>query len=178
MALAKCARCKKVYNRIASPICPKCEPDEDADFNKIHHILAKQPGLHADAVALAAEVSIETVLRMLDGGRLRVQDDRKHVACGRCGEPAISRTKRLCEACLVEMDRECAAAMRELQKDFSRGPKRKHGTDVLSEKRSELQQTRRSDTLKRASELEERAHPAKRRGTVARTARDKKDRRR
>lgn len=179
MALTKCARCKKIYVKIASPVCQQCQPDEDADFSKIHNAIRKQSGLNAEAIAENAGVELECVLRMLNAGRLRVKDLGEKPTCGRCGAPAISMAKRLCESCLVELDRECADAMRELQKEIPRGVRGRKGAQaggVLGEVRAEIEGARKSDAQKRAAELEERAHPA-RSTTVAREAREKKDRR-
>lgn len=174
MALDKCARCEKLYNRIQSAVCPKCQAAEDADFAKIHNVIARTPGLKATEIAEAAGVGVECVLRMLGEGRLRFEVTNEKPTCGRCGAPAISMAKRLCERCLVELDQECAAAIRDLQKDLPRGVQghKGSGADVLGERRAELEQQRTSPALKRARELHERANPA--RGTVAREAREKK----
>lgn len=175
MPLAKCVRCKKIFSKISSAVCPNCQPDEDADFAKIHNAIVKFPGAKAEEIASMAGVEVECVLRMLSEGRLRYSDVGDEATCGRCGAPAISMAKRLCERCLVEMDRECAEAMRELKKDFDYvGASGKGSSSVLGEKRAELESKRASETLKRAKELDERAHPHKGSPTVAREARNKK----
>ena len=177
MPLSKCARCGKIFSKIVTPVCPKCEPEEDADYAKIHNVISKHAGLKAEDIAEKAGVAVECVMRMLMEGRLRFAETNEKPTCGRCGAPAISMAKRLCEACLVELDRECASAMRDLQKDMPRGVQGRPssvGSDVLGEKRAELEKKRTSEALKRAAELEERAHPSRGAGTVAREAREKK----
>jgi len=177
MGLEKCARCGKLYGRIHSLICPKCQPAEDIDFSKIHNVIRRNEGLKATEIAEAAGVELDCVMRMLGEGRLRFEVTNEKPTCGRCGEPAISMAKRLCERCLAELDRECAAAMRELQKDMPHGVharKSAGGVDVLGERRAELEQQRTSPALKRANELHERTKPGRASHTVAREAREKK----
>lgn len=180
MSLSKCARCGKIYGKIMSPVCPKCQPEEDADYAKIHQVIGKHAGLKAEEIAEKAEVDLQCVMRMLMEGRLRYTETSEKATCGRCGAPAISMAKRLCESCLVELDRECATAMRDLQKDIPRGVRGKPGLaggGVLGEMRAELEEKRTSAALKRAEELERRAHPSKPSGTVARKAREEKGKR-
>lgn len=178
MGLEKCARCGKLFGRIHSVICPKCQPAEDVDFGKIHNVIRRSSGLKAAEIAALAEVELDCVMRMLGEGRLRFEVTNEKPTCGRCGAPAISMAKRLCERCLVELDQECAAAMRDLQKDMPHGvqPRKGSGVDVLGERRAELEQQRMSPALKRANELHERTKPGKSSHTVAREARDKKKR--
>lgn len=181
MSLAKCARCKKLFGRIASRVCPHCQADEDADFAKIHHVIAKNPGMKAESVAIMAGVDLDCVLRMLDEGRLGVVEVSEKPKCGRCGAPAISHAKRLCEHCLAELDRQCAEAIHELKKELPRGgrSKKRRSSGVLSAMREEMEQSRMSEALERITEMEERTHPSRPRPAnsvpmVARSVRDKK----
>ena len=177
MALHKCARCAKLFNRIHSVICPKCQPAEDQDFSKIHNAIRRNAGLKAAEIAEVAGVAVDCVLRMLGEGRLRIEVNDERPFCGRCGEPAISMAKRLCERCLAELDRECAAAMRDLQKEIPYGARARRVAskmDVLGERRAELELNRMSPALKRANELHQRTNSNRASPTVAREARDKK----
>ena len=182
MSLAKCARCKKLFGRIASRVCPACQAAEDADYAKIHNVIAKNPGMKAEAVAITAGVDLECVLRMLDEGRLGVVEVTEKPKCGRCGAPAISHLKRLCEHCLAELDRECAEAIDELKKELPCGvrPKKRRSTGVLSAMREEMEHERTSGALERITELDERMNPSQSKPAnsvpmVARSVRDKKN---
>ena len=117
--LAKCARCDKLFNRIVSAVCESCQPDEDQDFNRIHEVISMKRGLTAEQVAVEAEVPVECVLRMMSEGRID-KVESEDAKCGRCGAPAISVTKRLCQNCLVDLDRECAHAMMEMRQRIRR----------------------------------------------------------
>lgn len=111
LALAKCARCGAVYTKVRSGVCLQCQDDEDRDFAKIRDILNTSPGLTAEIVAEKAEVELACVLRLINEGRLVSVLPGAHIRCGRCGAQAISYTKRLCEACLIDLDREFAKAL-------------------------------------------------------------------
>lgn len=136
--LAKCARCDKLFSKIVSDVCTICQPDEDADFNRIHEIITRTHGMNAHQVAEEAKVSVECVYRMLREGRIDNVESDDTAKCGRCGAPAISVSKRLCQRCLMNLDRECAQAMLEMRQRI-RAKEQSDMHDVLaavSEKRS------------------------------------------
>lgn len=109
MGLVKCPRCNKLFNKIRSSICPMCEPDEERDYDVIREALEKAPNLSAEQLAESTDVPIDCIMRLLDAGRISTAPDEK-VRCGRCGAPAISMSKKLCEACLQKLNSEIAAA--------------------------------------------------------------------
>ncbi len=110
MPLAKCVRCARMFNKIQTPVCPACEPDEEADNEKIREVVNRDPSLNAEAVAEAAQVDISVVRRMLNEGQLVTVLQASDITCGRCGAPAISASKRLCQACLEKLNLEVAQA--------------------------------------------------------------------
>lgn len=110
MPLAECPRCKKVYNKtLASNVCPKCELNEEEDYEKVRKSLSDNPNQSAEEVAEECEVELETVLRLLDSGRIVTVQANTDIRCGRCGAPAISMSKKLCEACLQKLNAQLAA---------------------------------------------------------------------
>ena len=129
--LAKCARCDKLFNKIVSDVCTNCQPEEDADFNRIHDIISRTRGLNAQQVSEEAKVSVECVYRMLREGRIDNVEGEDSAKCGRCGAPAISISKRLCQRCLLNLDRECAHAMMEMRQRI-RAKEESDMHDVLS----------------------------------------------
>lgn len=113
--LAKCARCDKLFNRVVSEVCTHCQPAEDLDFSRIQDVLSRESQLNAEEVAHEAGVGLDCVLRMLREGRIDNIAQENNATCGRCGAPAISSSKRLCQRCLVNLDRECAQAIYDLR---------------------------------------------------------------
>jgi predicted amidophosphoribosyltransferase len=110
MPLASCPRCEKLFERQDAEVCPACRPDEEADSEKVRDLVEAQPGLSAEAVSEETGVGVDVVLRLIDQGRIANVAVSGEVVCGRCGAPAISTAKRLCQKCLSEMNIELAKA--------------------------------------------------------------------
>jgi hypothetical protein len=146
--LAKCARCDSLFNKIVSEVCEHCQPDEDADYNRIHDVISRTPGLTAQQLADETTLGIDCVLRMMREGRIDNVESADSAKCGRCGAAAISATKRLCERCLVDLDRECAQAMLEMRQR------------IRSREESDMNDIQTAVSEKRASKREQRREPA------------------
>ena len=140
MALSTCPRCKSLFDKIRSAVCPKCTPDEEADYEKVHTVLREQSEqLNCVELAEAAGVSEECVLRMIDDNVISSSMMNLEATCGRCGAPAISPSKRLCEKCLGELNLQMAAEKRKLNQPMQKDPQQReagHGVhQSLDEKR-------------------------------------------
>lgn len=110
MPLTTCPRCKKIFDKMNASVCPKCQEAENEDYDRIRSVLDAKPNLNAEQVAAEAEVDIQVVTRMLDDGLIANISLSDEVKCGRCGAPAISRSKKLCQACLEKLNVEVARA--------------------------------------------------------------------
>lgn len=108
MPLASCRRCKKLYQKVRADFCPACETAEENDFETVRQYLTENPDRNASEVSDNTGVPVETVLRFIAAGRLEAQGITSKARCGRCGAPAISLTKRLCERCLDQLNKEIA----------------------------------------------------------------------
>ncbi|MCC6152203.1 MAG: hypothetical protein IT367_00480 [Candidatus Hydrogenedentes bacterium] len=104
MALASCSKCKKLFQKVRKSICPACETAEEDNYEVVRAYISEHPGVNAEQVAEGTGVSIETVLRFIEEGRVEAQGAVSNVRCGQCGKPAISPTKRLCETCLGKLN--------------------------------------------------------------------------
>lgn len=124
MALDKCARCAKLFDRVDSPVCTACAPEEEADRSRVRDVLDGSQDLDAEQVAEAAKVDVTVVLRMINNGLISSLATEARPPCGRCGAPAISLAKKLCRACLEELDIAVARAASRIKA----GPKK--GTDA------------------------------------------------
>jgi NMD protein affecting ribosome stability and mRNA decay len=132
-------------------ICAKCRPEEELDYEVLIDAVAREPNLTAEELAETTDVSVDCVLRCIRSGRIQHMTSGKTVRCGRCGSPAISMSKRLCEACLSKMSHDLAAAQSRIQlqkrKDVEIGralnakdeeeDERKESRSLLYRKRSE-----------------------------------------
>jgi ribosomal protein L37E len=108
LALASCQRCKNLYEKIRGPICPACEDLEEEDYELIRQALVDHPNSSAEKLAEVTGVTMDCVMRLLAQGRIETTEANKGVKCGRCGAPAISVSKRLCESCLQKLNVELA----------------------------------------------------------------------
>ena len=115
MPLAKCARCKNMFNKTDRPICADCDPLETSDYDKVRAILEAHPDLNAEEAAEKAEVDIAVITRMLKDGLLADNSTNKNPTCGQCGAPALSASKRLCQPCLDKMNAGVARAQASLK---------------------------------------------------------------
>ena len=109
MPLTTCPRCKKIFDKVRSAVCPKCQDAEDADYDKIRTVLDRCPNLNSEQVAEEANVSVECVMRMVDEGLIANASLAEKVKCGMCGAPAISLSKKLCQACLEKLNAQVAS---------------------------------------------------------------------
>lgn len=124
MPLASCARCGKMFNKKTSPVCSSCQKAEDEDIEKVRKVAQESPNLSAEELAEKAEVDIGVVLRMIDMGLLvNILESSKEVKCGMCGAPAISITKRLCQACLEKLNAEVLKAQSQIKLEARKPPK-------------------------------------------------------
>lgn len=115
MPLSQCARCQKIFDKGRSPVCPKCQTDEDLDYDKIRAVLDKFPTLNAEQTAVEAGVDVQCVLRMLEEGLIANISQSDVIKCGRCGSPAISKNKKLCQACLEKLNAQAASAQSKIK---------------------------------------------------------------
>jgi predicted DNA-binding transcriptional regulator YafY len=110
MALANCARCNGVFNKVSSPLCPACAEQEERDFQIVSEALREHPGQTVEQLAESTGVSKRTILRLIKNERIASDADLAGVKCGKCGAPAISLSTRLCQRCAAEMSRAAAQA--------------------------------------------------------------------
>ncbi|MBX7257649.1 MAG: hypothetical protein K1Y02_14915 [Candidatus Hydrogenedentes bacterium] len=120
MPIAKCDRCGKIFDKVRSSICPACEPLEEDDYEIVRKALVEKPGQSAEDIAEQTGVGLDCVLRLLASGRIETTSANLGIKCGRCGAPAISISKKLCESCLQKLNAEIA-----IQQSKIKLPKRK-----------------------------------------------------
>lgn len=115
MPLAKCPRCKKMFNKADAAVCTGCMTEEREDQDKVRAILDKNPNMNAESISIKADVHIDVVNRMLEMGELTSVGLGEQPRCGRCGAPAISVSKKLCQGCLEKLNAEMAQAQRTIK---------------------------------------------------------------
>ena len=110
MSLAKCVRCKKMFNKIKTPVCPSCVPKEEAEFDIIRSTLRDNPDMNIQGISKLSGVDEDVIQRMLKEGLISSSALNESTKCGMCGQPAISAAKKLCQACLDKLNTEVTKA--------------------------------------------------------------------
>lgn len=105
MALANCARCKGIFNKVSGPVCPACIEQEEKDFKVVNDALREESNQTVEQLAEKTGVSEKMILRLIKDKRIASDTDLVGVTCGKCGAPAISLATRLCERCAGEMSK-------------------------------------------------------------------------
>lgn len=118
MPLTKCVRCEKLFNKLTDPICSQCIPEEETDVDIIKECMDQNPDVNAEMVSGMTGVDIKCVLRMIDTGSIsNITVSGADVKCGQCGAPAISASKKLCQACLEKLNQKMLQARKAIQID-------------------------------------------------------------
>lgn len=130
MPLANCVRCKKIFNKTEVPVCAACLPEEESDRKKVEELVASDSSLTVEQVSKMAKVELSVVSRMMEEGAVAAVAAGS-VTCGRCGAPAISTTKRLCQGCLDKLNAEMFQAQAEI--NATKHQNRQPGGNVRSE---------------------------------------------
>ena len=122
MPLASCVRCNKMFNKVSTAVCQSCQPAEDADQDKIHAVLAENENLTPEEVANQANVELAVVHRMVREGLVTQVRAGEAAVCGKCGAPAISMSKKLCQACLDKLNAEVSKAQAKIRLEKKKPP--------------------------------------------------------
>ncbi|MBX6396213.1 MAG: hypothetical protein IRY98_11055 [Alicyclobacillaceae bacterium] len=109
MPIANCARCGRVFNRVARNICPGCIAEEEKAFQQIREYLRTHPLANVEQIAEGTGVDVSVVIDLLESGRLSL---REPYPCERCGEPITSG--RYCPRCTRTLQDSLSAASRSL----------------------------------------------------------------
>jgi len=92
--------------------------EEEGDYDKVRRHLDAHPDVNAEQVCEATGVDIECILRMVNEGLVaNAALLEGKVKCGMCGAPAISASKRLCQACLEKLNARVADARARVKVD-------------------------------------------------------------
>jgi len=117
MPLATCGRCGKMFNKVSAQVCPACVEAEEADYERVREVISQNETLNVEQVAEEAGVDIAVVRRIVGEGRIAMVSLDEVAKCGKCGAPAISTTKKLCQACLERLNADVSKAQAKIKLD-------------------------------------------------------------
>jgi ribosomal protein L37E len=118
--LVKCPRCGTLYPKARLAVCKACSFFEEQDYSKVRDSMLENGLGTSEEVAQTAGVEVGVVLRMIEVGMISLDRPDEQVPCGRCGKPAISKSKRLCQKCMMQLDVALGAEKRKVATEVDR----------------------------------------------------------
>lgn len=100
MSIASCKRCGKLFQKVATDICPDCARKEEAIFEEIKLYLRTHENAGIEEVVEALGVDEDVVIKFLRDGRL-VASKKMTYPCAECGKPI--QTGKYCRDCLQSL---------------------------------------------------------------------------
>ncbi|MFV0441498.1 MAG: hypothetical protein ACK5LV_09445 [Lachnospirales bacterium] len=127
MAPANCARCKRLFNRIHSPICDSCLKEEEKMYDIVYEFLVDNPNKTIQEIADETNVPEKIIIKFVRDGRFlgSVDFEAIKIPCAKCGIDIL--TGMYCEDCQMEMKSNLKGAM------TSKNTKKKKAT-IMSDK--------------------------------------------
>lgn len=101
MSLENCRKCKKLFDRVNSPICPSCWKEEEETFEKIRHYIKENPHSKLQEVSEETGVSEKKIMGYIREGKIEWTKglSESSLNCKKCGKPIKVGT--LCNSCMV-----------------------------------------------------------------------------
>lgn len=103
-----CRRCRKLFNYIASPYCPRCVDEIDKEYRIVRDYIYDHPNEGIQEIADATEVDERSILELLRDGRLELDSQSSALQCERCGSSIT--TGRYCDRCQSNLSNELKRA--------------------------------------------------------------------
>ena len=104
MDISNCAKCKKVFVKISSPICEDCAKEEEGLFKKVEEYLRDHPDSTVLKISEETGVSTKKIYSYLREGRLEVSEKSGGIGCRMCSEPISSGN--YCDNCKKKINQE------------------------------------------------------------------------
>ena len=108
MAALNCPRCKKLFHKVLSPVCPACEKKEEIQFEDLRKYIWDNPTASISQVAEETEVPAKRILRYIREGRLIVPESMADIRCTSCGVQILEGN--FCDPCAKKMADNLAGA--------------------------------------------------------------------
>ena len=102
MQVINCPRCRKLFTKIKSPVCPACEKLEEEQFQELRKYVEENPMANVSQASEETGVSAKRILRYIREGRLIVPEGMKlEIRCTQCGAPITEGN--FCDSCSKKM---------------------------------------------------------------------------
>lgn len=88
MTPINCPRCGRLFTKVISPVCPRCEKLEEEQFVELRKFIEEEPLATITEVSDATGVPTKRILRYIREGRIIVPEGMAGLLrCVSCGEP-------------------------------------------------------------------------------------------
>jgi len=102
MAASNCSRCGRLFNRIASSVCPDCDRKNEEIFQKLREYINENPMCNISELSDSTGVSVKRILQYIREGRIEMSKGMHgEVTCSKCGLPIVRGN--YCEKCVVDI---------------------------------------------------------------------------
>jgi hypothetical protein len=99
-----------MFNKIKTPVCPTCIPQEEEEFDIVRATLRDNPDMNIQGISKLSGVDEDVIQRMLKEGLISSAALNESTKCGMCGQPAIRAATKLCQNCLEKLNSEVSKA--------------------------------------------------------------------
>jgi hypothetical protein len=116
MRLANCVKCRRIFQRTASAMCPECHRVSQSQVSSAYRFIQQNPHLTLEEVADHCLIPYRDLEQMLFDGKLGLAASNVIYHCQRCGRPTDARMRRghFCVGCADRIEN--AAGLHQLVK--------------------------------------------------------------
>ena len=110
MRAVNCPRCGRLFNKILSPVCAKCEKEEEEQFKHLRDYIEEFPFANINEVSDETGIKTKRILQYIREGRIIVSSGLAgELRCAQCGT-AIEEGS-FCPPCAAKMAKDLASSI-------------------------------------------------------------------
>ena len=108
MPVSNCAKCKRVFSRTHSPLCPACQQAAFSQVSHVYRFVQGNPQMTLEEIAENCTVSVKELEKMLSEGKLGTAASKIIYHCQRCSVTlsVVMRRGRFCPECAEKIEAE------------------------------------------------------------------------
>ncbi len=96
--VANCLKCRKIFNKIKSPICPECQKKEEELFDAVRLFIKENPNTSMEEVIEETGVTKKKIIKWIKEKKLDlVLTGENAIRCSKCG--VVISSGNICEKC-------------------------------------------------------------------------------
>lgn len=101
MAASTCQRCRKIFNKVSSPICRTCEKLERDEIYTLNQFIVANPTVNVAAISNTNKIPAQRILQYVRSGKVQISEGMSdEIRCIGCGKVII--TGNFCNVCILQ----------------------------------------------------------------------------